>query len=68
MEFRGFVGESEVCVFKWALAGLGVTAAQLEIVFRSEAIAAAGLDRALAVANAPILEQQARMASERAIP
>jgi len=66
VEFRGFVGESEVCVFKWALAGLGVTAAQLEIVFRSEAIAAAGLDRALAVAIAPILEQQARLVSERA--
>ena len=64
VKFRALVGESEVCRFKWALAGLSVAAAQLEIVFPDGASAAPSLDRGIVVAIAPILEQQARIANE----
>lgn len=64
VKFRAFVGESEVCRFKWALAGLSTAAAQLEIVFPDGASAASSLDRGIVVAIAPILEQQARIANE----
>lgn len=65
VKFRAFVGESEVCRFKWALAGLSTAAAQLEIVFPDgSSLASPRLDRGLIVAICPILEQQARIANE----
>ena len=64
VKYRVFVGQSEVCKFKWALAGLSTSAAQLEIVFLDGASAASSLDRGIVVAIAPILEQQARIANE----
>jgi len=64
VKYRAFVGDCEVCRFKWALAGLGTAGAQLEIVFSNDAPASTQLDRGLAVAIAPILEQQARIANE----
>jgi hypothetical protein len=68
VKYRAFVGDSEVCHFKWALAGLSTSAAQLEIVFRDDGAAWPRLDRGIAVAIAPILEQQARLANERRNP
>ena len=68
VKYRAFVGDSEVCQFKWALAGLSPSSAQLEIVFPDAAAASPRLDRGLAVAIAPILEQQARLANERRNP
>ncbi len=64
VKYRAFVGDSEVCHFKWALAGLSTAAAQMEIVFSDGAPAATSLDRGIVVAIAPILEQQARIANE----
>jgi hypothetical protein len=61
--YTALIGEREVCVFKWALTGLTVVSAELEIEFSREDTS---FDRALAVAIAPVLEQQARMISERA--
>jgi hypothetical protein len=68
VKFRAFVGESEVCRFKWALAGLSTAAAQLEIVLLDGARAVPSLDRGIVVAIAPILEQQARIANEPRSP
>jgi hypothetical protein len=64
LKYRAFVGDAEVCQFKWALAGLSVSSAQLEIVFLDRASAAPGLDRGIIVSISPILEQQARIANE----
>ena len=64
VKYRVFVGQSEVCKFKWALAGLTTSAAQLEIVFLDGTSAASSVDRGIVVAIAPILEQQARIANE----
>jgi hypothetical protein len=60
--YAAMIGEREVCVFRWALTGLTVVSAELEIEFARGDIS---FDRSLAVAIAPILEQQARMISER---
>jgi hypothetical protein len=68
VRYRALIGDAEVCQFKWALAGLSVTSAQLEIVFPDQTPAGPLLDRALALAIAPVLEQQARMTSERHSP
>jgi hypothetical protein len=57
------IGDEEVCKFKWALQGLTVMAAELEVEFERDP--RAGLDRGLAIMLAPILEQQARLVSER---
>jgi hypothetical protein len=61
--YTAMIGEREVCVFRWALNGLTVVSAELEIEFSRDDTS---FDRALAVAIAPVLEQQARMISERA--
>lgn len=61
--YSGMVGEHEVCRFKWTLNGLSVASAELEVEFLSPS--GVLFDRALAVALAPILEQKARLASER---
>ena len=51
-----------VCRFRWAMQGLTVASAALDVEFLTNADA--GLDRALAMALAPILEHKARRASE----
>jgi hypothetical protein len=61
--YSAMVGDHEVCRFKWTLNGLSVASAELEIEFVSNS--GVPFDRALAVALAPILEQKARLASER---
>jgi hypothetical protein len=60
--YAAMIGEREACVFRWALNGLTVVSAELEIEFPRDDTS---FDRALAFAIAPILEQQARMTSER---
>ena len=57
------IGDDLVCRFKWALHGLTVASAELEVEFARGQNAA--LDRAVAMVIAPILEQQARLVSER---
>jgi hypothetical protein len=61
--YNAMIGDEEVCKFKWALQGLTVMAAELEVEFERDP--RAGLDRGLAIMLAPILEQQARLVSER---
>jgi hypothetical protein len=57
------VGEHAVCRFTWAMHGLSVASAGLDVEFLP---AAEGrLDRALAMALAPVLEHKARRANER---
>jgi hypothetical protein len=57
------VGEHAVCRFTWAMHGLSVASAGLDVEFLP---AAEGrLDKALAMALAPILEHKARRANER---
>lgn len=63
-KYVAMIGQQEACRFKWALHGLSVMSAELEVDCAVDG--PAQLDRALAVAIAPILEQQARMTSERA--
>jgi hypothetical protein len=62
--YHAMIGDDEVCKFKWALQGLTVLTAELEVEFGRDQ--RAGLDRGLAMILAPILEQQARLVSERA--
>jgi hypothetical protein len=62
--YSAMIGDAEVCKFKWALLGLTVTSAELDVEFTRDQ--GTGLDRALAMILAPILEQQARLVSERA--
>lgn len=61
--YNAMIGDDEVCNFKWTLQGLTVKAAELEVEFERDQ--RAGLDRGLAIVLAPILEQQARLVSER---
>jgi hypothetical protein len=57
------VGEHAVCRFTWVMHGLSVASAGLDVEFLP---AAEGrLDRALAMALAPVLEHKARRANER---
>ena len=63
-KYVAMIEQHEVCRFKWALHGLSVMSAELEVDCAGDG--PARLDRALAIALAPILEQQARMTSERA--
>ena len=63
-KYVAMIGQQEACRFKWALHGLSVMSAELEVDCAGDG--PARLDRALAIAIAPILEQQARMTSERA--
>lgn len=66
VKFRAMIGEREVVRFKWALAGLSVYSAQLEIEFlTSPTQQQCSLDRLLAITIAPILEQRARVVAER---
>jgi hypothetical protein len=61
------IGEAEVVRFKWALAGLSVYSAQLEIEFLpSLNQQQRSLERVLAIAIAPILEQRVRIQYVRA--
>jgi hypothetical protein len=61
--YHAMIGDDEVCNFKWALQGLTVMGAELEVEFERDR--SAGLDRGLAIILAPVLEQQARLVSER---
>lgn len=61
--YEAMIGDDLVCRFKWALHGLTVASAELEVEFARGQNAA--LDRAVAMVIAPILEQQARLVSER---
>jgi len=61
--YAAMVGEHEVCRFKWTLNGLSVASAELEVEFLP--VNGVPFDRALALALAPILEQKARLVSER---
>lgn len=63
-KYVAMIGQYEACRFTWALHGLSVMSAELEVDCAEDG--PARLDRALAIALAPILEQQARMTSERA--
>jgi len=62
--YSAMIGDDEVCKFTWALQGLTVLTAELDVEFTRDQ--SAGLDRGLAMILAPILEQQARLVSERA--
>jgi len=67
VKFRAMIGEAEVVRFKWALAGLSVHSAELEVEFLSSPGAERPpFDRVLAIAIAPILEQRVRLQHERA--
>lgn len=67
VKFRAMIGEAEAVRFKWALAGLSVYSAQLEIEFlTSPDKQPPSLDRVLAIAIAPILEQRVRIQYVRA--
>ncbi len=71
VKYRAFVGNDEVVRYKWALAGLTASSAQLEVEFLSPTAGEGShprLDRILAIAIAPILEQRARIANERSMP
>ena len=63
--YRAFVGNAEVVRFKWAMEGFSTTSAQLEVEFLPSSADATSLDRVLALALAPILEQRSRLAAER---
>ena len=64
VRFRAMIGDAEAVRFKWALAGLSVYSAQLEVEFLTPP-QQHSLDRVLAIAIAPILEQRSRLVSER---
>jgi hypothetical protein len=67
VRFRAMIGEAEAVRFKWALAGLSVYSAELEIEFLTLPNEQRGvLDRVLAIAIAPILEQRVRIQQMRA--
>ncbi len=66
VKYRALVGNAEVVRFKWAMEGFSTSSAQLEVEFLPSLADVPSLDRILAVAIAPILEQRARVASERA--
>jgi hypothetical protein len=67
VRFRAMIGEAEAVRFKWALAGLSVYSAQLEIEFlTSPNQQPRSPDRVLAIAIAPILEQRVRIQHVRA--
>ena len=71
VKYRAFVGDDEVVRYKWALAGLTAASAQLEVELLSPNAREGShhpLDRILAIAIAPILEQRARIANERSMP
>ena len=58
VQFRAMIGDAEVVRFKWALAGLSASSAELEVEFlASQSEDRPSLDRVLAIAIAPILEQ-----------
>ena len=62
VKFRAMIGEGEAVRFKWALAGLSVYSAQLEVEFLTPPNEQPrSLDRVLAIAIAPILEQRVRI-------
>ena len=54
-KYVAMIGQHEACRFKWALHGLSVMSAELEVECAGDG--PARLDRALAIAIAPILEQ-----------
>jgi len=67
VKFRAMIGEAEAVRFKWALAGLSVYSAELEIEFlTSPNEQQRFLDPVLAIAIAPILEQRVRIERVRA--
>ncbi len=67
VKFRAMTGEREVVRFKWALAGLSTSSAQLEVEFASSpSDEPPSFDRVLAIAIAPILEQRLRLQYQRA--
>ena len=67
VKFRAMIGEQEVVRFKWALAGLSASSAELEVEFLFPAGAEPhSLGRVLGIAIAPILEQRVRVQHERA--
>jgi hypothetical protein len=57
------VDRTEVCRFTWAMHGFGVWTAEMDVEFSNPPLDQ--LDRAYAMALAPILELQARRASQR---
>jgi hypothetical protein len=61
--YRMHVDNTEVCRFTWALPGLGVWSAEMEIEFSADS--GGTIHRVYAMALAPILEAQARRTSER---
>ena len=61
-KFVAKIDGQEVCVFSWAIAGITVHSAVLDIEFLPGVDAR--FDRSLAIAIAPILEQKARLTSE----
>src|SRR4029453_455895 len=62
VKFRAMIGEGEVVRFKWALAGLSVYSPQREGEFLTPPNEPPrSLDRVLAIAIAPILEQRVRI-------
>ena len=67
VKFRAMIGETETVRFKWALAGLTVYSAQLEVEFLTSP-QQPSLDRVLAIAIAPMLEQRLRIQFVRADP
>ena len=56
------VGDAEICRFSWHLGSRGALNPELEIEFAPDADGR--LDRAVAIALGPLLEQQARLASQ----
>lgn len=58
VRYMASVPGREVCRFTWAMPALGVSSAELEIEFLPDA--GPSFDRALALAIAPMLEEQAR--------
>jgi hypothetical protein len=66
VKYRALVGDAEVVRFKWAMERFSTTSAQLEVEFLASTADGPSLDRVLALAMAPILEQRARLANERA--
>jgi hypothetical protein len=61
-KFTAKIHGQEVCVFSWAIAGITVHSAALDIEFLPGSDAP--FDKSLAIAIAPILEQKARLTSE----
>jgi hypothetical protein len=61
-KFVAKIDNKAVCLFSWAIAGVTVHSAVLDVEFPPGVDAR--LDRSLAIAIAPILEQKARLTSE----